>query len=154
MCLGAVYNNSTMTARHRTGCWKILFQLKSHRVNVPFNKDNFVDSYFLHALSLSLYVSHSLSHHNHSRGSACYLPFVAFCFWLIAIKHTEKYKIMYLYERMCRAEQFSSQFVKAKQTNKFFSCFFPFHNLLTLITRHYSKSVSAAMKGFCRLKFH
>lgn len=59
--------------------------------------------------------------------------------------NTQKNTKLCIFMRECAAEQFSSQFVKAKQINKqvFFS-FFPFHNLLTLITRYYSKSVSAA----------
>lgn len=122
-----------------------IFQLKSHRVNVPFNKDNFVDSYFLL----------SLSPHPASRHVICLLlPF--------ALAYSHQKNIMYLYEEwVCAAEQFSSQIVKAKQTNKFsLDMFFHFMLLVPQFTDSLwcffeERCGERKMKGFfSRLKFH
>lgn len=131
----SVHNNSTMTARHRTGCWKILFQLKSHRVNVPFNKDNFVDSYFL--LSLSLYLSFA------RLGTL----FAFCCLLLLAHSHQTHRKIqnyVSLWENVPRNNFHLNSWKQNKQTSFFFLSRSTIYS--TLITRHYSKSDSAAMK--------
>lgn len=120
------------------------FQLKSQRVNVPFNKDNFVDSYFLLSLSIPAF-------------AACYLPFVASCFGLQPSK--KKYYVSIWGVSVRRGTIFIS--IRESKTNKqvFLSIFF-----FMLLVPQFTDSLWCCFEGdaaserwkdfCCRLKFH
>lgn len=102
-------NNSTMTARHTSAAnvndaKNSIFQLKSHRVNVPFNKDNFVDSYFLLSLSRSRPLRGML------------FAFCCLLLWLTAIKKKNYVSIWRVRSELRRGTIFIS--IRESKTNK------------------------------------